>query len=204
MMTTIYAVCFLFGLGLSVVSFMAGVDHDFNIFDKLFSHGAGHHGSHGGKVKVHAKHGAHGQKSHVTPFNLAALTAFLAWFGGAGLLLQQTTRLSNPITVGASVGVGVLGATMVNRFMLLLMRREREVPRLTMSGTIARVVVPIRENGGTGEIVFTHDGTRHVAGARSEDGRGIEKGMEVVVIRYEKGIAYVQTWDELAAITPAS
>lgn len=198
-MTTMFAVCFLFGLGLSVVSFVSGFDDDLNVFDKLFSHGASHHGPH---ATTHTKHVQH--KTHVTPFNLAAMTAFLAWFGGAGLLIQQVTRWTNPVTVMAAFGVGIIGGSMVNRFMGALLRRERQVPALQMMGTIARVVVPIRESGGTGEIVFTHDGTRQVAGARSEDGRAIEKGTEVVVIRYEKGIAYVQTWEELSAITPAS
>ena len=32
---------------------------------------------------------------------------------------------------------------------------------------------------------------------RSEDGRPIGKGMEVIVTRYEKGIAYVRGFDEL-------
>ena len=57
--------------------------------------------------------------------------------------------------------------------------------------------VPIRAGDGTGEIVFTHAGTRRVAGARSENGRAITKGTEVVVTRYEKGIAYVVTWSDL-------
>jgi hypothetical protein len=66
-----------------------------------------------------------------------------------------------------------------------------------MIGVIGRTVIPIRERDGTGEIVFTHAGTRRVAGARSESGRAIPKGTEVVVTRYEKGIAYVSLWDEL-------
>ena len=37
-----------------------------------------------------------------------------------------------------------------------------------------------------------------VSGARAESGTAIPKGVEVVVTRYEKGIAYVRPWDELA------
>ena len=72
-----------------------------------------------------------------------------------------------------------------------------------MTGVIARTVVPIRANGGTGEIVFTHAGTRRVAGARSDSGAAVDKGTEVIVTRYEKGIAYVATWEELAPQTAA-
>jgi hypothetical protein len=57
--------------------------------------------------------------------------------------------------------------------------------------------IPIRE-GGTGEIVFSQEGVRRVSGARSDDGRPIAKGSEVVVQRYEKGIAYVRRWEDMA------
>ena len=40
--------------------------------------------------------------------------------------------------------------------------------------------------------------TRHVTGARAENGAAIAKGVEVMVTRYEKGIAYVRPWDELS------
>jgi hypothetical protein len=55
----------------------------------------------------------------------------------------------------------------------------------------------IRENG-TGEIIFSLAGVRRCAGARSDDGQAIEKGAEVVIERYEKGIAYVKKWEEFA------
>jgi hypothetical protein len=33
--------------------------------------------------------------------------------------------------------------------------------------------------------------------ARSEDGTEIQRGAEVIVTRYENGIAYVRRWEEL-------
>jgi hypothetical protein len=65
-----------------------------------------------------------------------------------------------------------------------------------MIGVLGHLTIPIRE-GGTGELVFTQDGTRRVAGARADSGGAIPKGSEVIVTRYEKGIAYVKPWDEL-------
>jgi hypothetical protein len=41
-------------------------------------------------------------------------------------------------------------------------------------------------------------GTRRVCGARSDDGSALANGVEVVVTRYERGIAYVQLWSELS------
>ena len=66
-----------------------------------------------------------------------------------------------------------------------------------MVGVLGRTTISIRA-GGTGELVFTQGGTRHVAGARSEDGAAIPKGAEVMVTRYEKGIAYVRPLEDAA------
>jgi hypothetical protein len=62
---------------------------------------------------------------------------------------------------------------------------------------LGKLAVPIRE-GGTGELIYSQMGTRRVCGARSETGTAILKGTEVVVTRYEKGIAYVRLWSELS------
>ena len=66
-----------------------------------------------------------------------------------------------------------------------------------MIGVLGRVSSSIR-GGGTGEVVFEQVGTRRSCGARSEDGSPIAKGTEIVVTRYERGIAYVRTWDEIS------
>lgn len=66
-----------------------------------------------------------------------------------------------------------------------------------MVGVLGKVSCPIRE-GGTGEIVYSQMGTRRVCGARSDDATAIAKGTEVVVTRYEKGIAYVRLWSEMS------
>jgi hypothetical protein len=187
-MTTTFVVCFIAGLGLSVVSFVSGLQH-VTLFDNVF---------HGHRV-VHLPKGltkgvSRGRTSMV---NAAAITAFLTWFGGGGLLLERLTPWSLPlVAIGASV-VGLTGGAAINGVINALAQRESTAVSLSMIGVIAKTVVPIRAGDGTGEIVFTHAGTRRVAGARSDSGRAIEKGTEVVVTRYEKGIAYVALWDEL-------
>jgi hypothetical protein len=67
-----------------------------------------------------------------------------------------------------------------------------------MVGVLGRLTQPIRE-GGIGEIVYTQGGTRKSCGARSADGVSMEKGAEVVVTAYERGIASVKRWSDLAA-----
>ena len=81
---------------------------------------------------------------------------------------------------------------------VLMSREETMDPAdYEMVGVLGRLSNPIRE-GGTGEIIYSQAGTRRTCGARSENGGALEKGAEVVVTRYEKGIAYVQRWEEMA------
>jgi hypothetical protein len=65
-------------------------------------------------------------------------------------------------------------------------------------GLIGTVTSSIRA-GGTGEVLFQQAGARRVVGARSEDGAAIARNSEVVITRYENGLAYVRTWEELTA-----
>ena len=94
---------------------------------------------------------------------------------------------------------GLGGASIVFLFLArVLLKHERQLDSADyeMVGVLGRLSMPIR-TGGTGEIIYTQAGTRRVAGARAEGGAAIAKGAEVVVTRYEKGIAYVRPWDEL-------
>ena len=66
-----------------------------------------------------------------------------------------------------------------------------------MIGVLGKVSSTVRP-GGTGEMIFSQHGVRRCAGIRSESGVAIPKGIEVVVTRYEKGVAYVRPWDEMS------
>ncbi len=189
-MTTLFITCFIAGLGLSVVSFISGLEH-VNVFDNIFH---GHRLLHLPRVIRHAGP----KRAKTSMINAAAITAFLTWFGGGGLLLERLTPWSRAWMLGGAIVIGAVGGAAINAVINALSRRESVAESLTMIGMIGRTVVPIRAGDGTGEIVFTHAGARRVAAARSDDGRAIEKGTEVVVTKYEKGIAYVTTWEELS------
>jgi hypothetical protein len=189
-MTTLFVVCFIAGLGLSVVSFVSGLEH-VNVFDHVFAHRALH------LPRIHR----HGSRPRASMVNAAAITAFLTWFGGGGLLIERLTSASpgawsSRLIIAGAIVIGAAGASVINSVIGRLSKDETSAEPLSMLGVVAKTVVPIRENDGTGEIVFRHAGTRRVCAARSEDGRAIAKGTEVVVTRYEKGIAYVSTWDD--------
>lgn len=162
--------------------------------------GVGHHGSHG-------HHGAHGH-SHapasalgqwlaamVTP---ASLAVFLAWFGGVGFLLTRHTGLLFWVDLSIAAVFGLLGAWLLASFLNFLQTREKPLnpADYEMVGALGKVSSPIRPDG-VGEFILVRDGARTPVCARSEDGSAIRRGEDVVVVRFDKGIAYVRTWDEM-------
>jgi len=136
----------------------------------------------------------------VSPFNFVTLTAFLAWFGGTGFLITRFSSIWSGLGVLISIAAGCVGAAIVFLFMsrvLIHPEENMDAADYEMVGVLGRTSLPIRA-GGTGEIIYSQAGTRRTCGARSEDGGAIDKGVEIVVTRYEKGIAYVRLWEELS------
>jgi membrane protein implicated in regulation of membrane protease activity len=199
--TSIYLVCFLLGFSLSAISWLLGALHlhlPHGLHSGLHAHGHAHVGHHG-----HAGHAA--PSAHLasapSPYNFATVTAFLAWFGGAGYLLTRYGDVWPPMALLLATAVGAAGASLVFWFMAKVLWSPHEnldPDDYELVGLLGVVSSPIRA-GGTGEILFRQAGARHAAGARSDDGQAIEKGVEVVITRYDKGLVYVRTWAELAA-----
>jgi membrane protein implicated in regulation of membrane protease activity len=133
------------------------------------------------------------------PINFATATAFIAWFGGAGYLLTAQFRWLTVPALVAAVPVGLAGAALVFLLMAKVLWSPHENLQLAdfhMVGVLGRLSQPIRA-GGVGELVYTQGGTRKSCGARTEDGAAIDKGTEVVVTAYERGIATVRRWSDL-------
>jgi hypothetical protein len=164
-------------------------------------HGLTAHGSAANATAAGDSTNNHAQQaSGVSPFNFVTLTAFLAWFGGTGYLLTRYSGLWVGFGLAASVMSGLLGGGIVFLFLsrvLISSEENMDSADYEMVGVLGRVSSSIRESG-TGEIVYTQMGTRRVCGARGEDGSAIAKGTEVVVTRYDKGIAYVRLWSEMS------
>lgn len=215
-----YLICFAVGFCFSFLSFLLGGSRTGHLHLPHF------HGDVGGAhfpvphgpmatghapVGSHAVPGAHATGVHgagsdaqhsggVSPFNFVSLTAFLAWFGGTGYLLTRFSAIWVGFGLLFSIAAGLIGGGIVFLFLtrVLISHQENMDPAdYEMVGVLGRVCVTIRE-GGTGELVYSQVGTRRVCGARSDDGSAIAKGAEVVVTRYEKGIAYVRRWSEMS------
>jgi len=210
-----YLICFAVGFCLSFFSFVFGGARGGRLhLPHLHGHAGAAHLPSTGVLGAHApgsapaaagthaaaNQGLHTQGGGVSPFNFVTLTAFLAWFGGTGYLLTRYSGVWVGFGLLASAMSGLVGGGIVFLFLskvLISNEEEMDPADYEMVGVLGRVSSSIRE-GGTGEMVYTQMGTRRVCGARSEDSSAIGKGTEVVVTRYEKGIAYVRLWSEMS------
>jgi hypothetical protein len=183
-----YLGCFILGLLLCVLSIFTG------------GHAHGGHFHFGGHTHLHVPHGGHGQTSNsVSPFNAFSLTAFLCWFGAVGYLLRTHSGLFAPVVLLLASISGLAGGALIFWFLasvLLPHERALTAEETEITGVVARVTGPLHRDS-TGEIIYTQLGARRSAPARSEDGSTIERGSEVVVLRYERGIAYVRPWSDM-------
>jgi membrane protein implicated in regulation of membrane protease activity len=209
-LSTFFLVIFIVALGLTLITFALGVS-SFHI-----------PGLHGGHANLHVDHVDVGHVAHVghvdaphighevhaghpdvgegiSPLNMTTILAFLTWFGGAGYLLTEYSGAGTILALAGAAAVGLVGAAIVFLFLTRVLL-PGQTPYLSpddfeLTGTIGRLSVGIRGNG-TGEVVYSKAGSRRVATARSEQGKPMARGTEVVIVRAEKGVAYVEPFEE--------
>jgi membrane protein implicated in regulation of membrane protease activity len=195
-----YLTCFAVGFLLSAIAFVAG-GMRWQLHLPHFPHAAGHAPIGHAPVSPNPAAGAHtNHQASVSPFNFITLTAFLAWFGGTGYLITRFSSIWFALGLLFAMGAGLLGAAIVFLFLtrvLISHEENMDAADYEMVGVLGRITMPIRENG-TGEIIYSQAGTRRTCGARSENGSAFEKGAEIMVSRYDKGIAYVKRWEDVS------
>ncbi len=179
----VFVLCLAVGFVLSVISVLAGGLH----LPHLHVH-----------VNLPSPKGFGGHRGG-SMFNLFTLAAFLMWFGGSGYLIARLTPWVLLVIVAAAVPLGIIGAALVYWFMShVLLANDRPLDPLDydMTGAFGKLTAAVRP-GGTGEMICAQQGRRIGVPVRSETGQPLDSGTEVVVTRYESGIAYVRGWDEL-------
>ena len=178
--------CFAFGFVLCLVAFLAGSAH-------LHLHV--HHAVHG----IHTHPGGHGGVA--SKFNFGTIAAFLTWFGGAGYILINWGGVGLVVVLMLAGLVGLAGAVLIFLFTAKVLApgdKALDPADYRVEGVLGTVSSPVLPSG-MGEMIFVQQGRRSAVAIRSEDGASIPTGKEVVVTRYEDGIAYVREWDELTA-----
>jgi membrane protein implicated in regulation of membrane protease activity len=186
-----YLICFVVGFAFTALSFLSGTLHFHFHLPHGHFHGMGHAGHGGGS--------AHGQGSFPV-FNPMTIAVFLAWFGGAGYLLVHFRHVWAFAGLMIASVAGLIGASIVFLFAaryLMAHDYAMDPADYEMTGVLGKVSGPIRA-GGTGEIIFEQEGARKACAARSEEPQELKRGEEVIVTRFEKGVAYVRRWSEMA------
>jgi membrane protein implicated in regulation of membrane protease activity len=189
-----YLVCFALGFIFSFASFLFGG------FRWHLPHALG-----GGHLHAGPHLHGHAGKAETSLLNPISLAAFLAWFGGVGYLLTRFSALWFGVGLGIALLSGITGAGIIYLFLSRVLTSEEEnldPADYQMVGVLGRISMPIRE-AGTGELIYSQEGIRRTCGVRADDGSSMPKGTEVIVTRYEKGIAYVRLWTEMSGEEPA-
>ncbi len=186
----IYLLCFAIGALWSLATLLLGGFH-------LGHSGSTHLGHAHGHVHV-GKTFSHDVSRLGSLINPSCAAVFLTWFGGIGYLLTRHSGLSFWVDLALALAVGLCGAWLLAAFLRFLQSREQPLDPADyeMTGVLGKVSSTIRPDG-VGEVIYLRDGARKLVGARSDDGTKIGRGEEVIVTRYEKGIAYVRTWDAM-------
>ena len=185
----IYLLCFAIGAIWSLATALLGGFH--------IGHGHSHLGHGHGHGRAHSN-GSSVESWLGSMANLHTFAVFLAWFGGVGYLLTRHTGLAFGFDLMIAIVFGLIGAWLLAGFLRFLQRHEKPLDPADydLVGVLGRVSSVIRADG-VGELIYIRDGARKPLCARSEDGRPITRGEEVVVTRFEKGIAYVRTWEAM-------
>ncbi|HWI55125.1 MAG TPA: NfeD family protein [Desulfobacteria bacterium] len=194
LLTSVFAICFFIGLLFSLISVIGG---------------AGHFIGHSGVNTGHAGHFHAGDSHHsgsgdvgegISFLNLSSLTVFITWFGAIGFSLRLYGGLGLWLVLILACIGGLIGAYIVYVFLVKFLLRGQSKPLnqadTYMPGTVAKVTSQINA-GGAGEIVYVQLGTRRSCGAKAVDSSFIAKGTKVVVLKYERGIAFVKPCPEL-------
>ena len=209
-LSNLFVFVFLFGLVFTTASLVLGFagsgggheahfggGHDVDI------HVGNHHVHVGSHEGTHNGHGAHDSPGIL---NMPTIMAFLTWFGGAGYIFRHSMGWNGYAAGGLALASGLVGGgimfVLLARVLWPMMTKPMTSAEYSKAGAPARVISSIRE-GGVGEIVYSRRGSRFTAGAKSADGSAIPKGADVVILRYEKGLAYVQDVSTLLESTDA-
>jgi hypothetical protein len=214
LLSAVFLGCFVFGFVAALASFVLGGDHGIHLGGHHLDLGAGHGHlggvAHGDLAIGHAGHavdgaghggGAHGAADGLFPLNPTTALTFLTWFGGAGFVLHNFYHVVAVASLAIAGLAGLFGAGIVFLFLLKVIVPNQALMReadYDPVGSVGRVSVAIRDEG-LGEVVYARGGTRRSAGARSLDGQALERGTEVVIAKYDRGVAYVQPWTEFVS-----
>lgn len=173
-MELLFTVCFLVGIGLTLLSVILG--HIFDIF--------GVDGLDIGNVSIDIG----------LPTSPMVYVLWVTVFGGVGMILQRVaSSLPTTLICIIAVAVAVIIAAGFYRGILIPLRKAQNTSapaQEELIGVLAKVQESIPEKG-YGEITYVVNGNSYMAPAKTTDGHGIAKGAEVSICWVEQYVFYV-------------
>jgi membrane protein implicated in regulation of membrane protease activity len=178
-----------------------GVGFVFTMASAIFGHllGGGHGGGiDGGHVDGSGGHAEAGFDNSdmpgVSPFSPMIIAAFVASFGGLGIIFHEIPATHN---AWLSAPLALVGAFFIAAALVWLLRKlfratqsSSESQLVDVIGLVAEVITPIPENG-VGEIAYVDKGARYSAPAREETGVPVSNGQPVKIVRVAGSQFYV-------------
>ncbi|HXS68870.1 MAG TPA: hypothetical protein VN761_08500 [Candidatus Polarisedimenticolia bacterium] len=157
----------------------------------LFGGGHGHVAGSGG----HAEAGGDSSDAPgVSIFSPIIMAAFVASFGGFGLVFTEIEATRKPVI---SAPLAVVAALIVASILVGVLRKimqasdsSSESRVSNLPGCVATVISAIPA-GGVGEIAYVHSGIRYTAPAREEEGLAVGNGKAVTITRIVGQQCYV-------------
>ncbi len=132
-------------------------------------------------------------------FNVSSILAFITWFSGSTYLIRNGLGWFVGIAIIIGLVIGLAGAWAITWFLYSFLRKNSpelnpaDWDQIGQIGPVTSTIFP----SGVGSMVFERHGTRHAIPARTKDGTGIERDVEVVIMDIERGVAIVQPWRDL-------
>jgi membrane protein implicated in regulation of membrane protease activity len=172
-----------------------GVGFAFALLSAFFADVFGGHDVH---VGTHTPHVESGFGSHempgFSPLSPTTLAAFVAAFGGLGLIFSNIDATKSAwISLPLSALGGLFIAAMVFWVFSRIFRATQSSSEGRVGdlfGQIATVITPIAD-GGVGEIAYVQGGTRYTGCARTEESGVVPSGEKVRIVRVVGSQFYV-------------
>lgn len=173
-MELLFMVCFLVGIGLTLLSVILG-----HVFDIV-----GVDGLDIGNVSIDVG----------LPTSPMVYVLFSTVFGGVGMILQKIVpSLPSAIVCIIAAAVALVIAMGFYRGILIPLRKAQNTSapaQEELVGVLAKVQESIPEKG-YGEIAYVVNGNSYTAPAKATDGHPIPKGAEVSICWVEQYVFYV-------------
>lgn len=127
------------------------------------------------------------------PLKPNLIILFITLLGGIGIILHKL-NLNSIMVLLISIVVSFLITTIFYNFVLKPLYKAQNTSTVSQKDLIGKQVsikIPIRENK-VGQIVYTVNGVKYTAPAKSIDNQEVENGEKVIIIAIENNIFYVK------------